>query len=235
MLLQPGEDRTEDAGTYISRSAAQHWAEVQAAAAHQHRAPRLADRIRSLFRGHGEVPSGPAEGDGSDEEGEFTGIVNSYRPEPLPFRTPVLNRPQPAPEVAHENYDPERTQAVSPVDLADDLPADEPPSVRPYAPPEARAIPWGTWDTDPGPLLPQPVLALAADLTELPDFREAMSRSTRNQASQCLCGDGIAGQTWGERMMREGIHMLSVWDLPVVRMLDALPPAAIEARQERAA
>lgn len=109
------------------------------------------------------------------------------------------------------------------------------PDVQTFPDAADDALEWGPWDSAPGQMRPSPVLILAADLTELPAFREAMAMRTRNRATECLCGDELAGQTWGERVMREGIHMLSVWDLPVVRMLAALPPAAVEVRQERAA
>jgi hypothetical protein len=234
MLLQPDEDRSEDTGTFISRSAAQHWAEVQAAAAHPHRTPRLLDRIRDRFRGHGEVPSVPAEEDGGDEEGEFTGIVDSYRPEPLPFRTSALARARSVDEPRETRAD-MPTQAIPAADLADDLITDVPPEPRRFVPPPASAVPWAIWDT---PLNREPMQSLAchvaSELTDLPLFRATLAASAAN-ARECLFGCRIDEDSWGERMVSAGVTMLTVWDLWVVRMLDALPPAAVEARQEAAA
>jgi hypothetical protein len=241
----------DDLQGYITRTAASRTAWI---AAHQHRAPRFGDRLRGLFRGHAEVPDAPDDGEAPltasrlldladiSGPGDFTQAVAAYeqaraKAGPGPFAGSVLDRP--APEVAHEPYDPEPTMAVSPVELADDLAADEPHDPRPYAPEAISSLPWWPGDA-PGwqarePMRPSPVLILAADLAELPAFREAMAMRTRNQAAECLCGSEMAGQSWGERMMREGIHMLSVWDLWVVRMLSEMPPAAIEAEQGRAA
>jgi hypothetical protein len=76
---------------------------------------------------------------------------------------------------------------------------------------------------------------VADELTHLPAFREALARSTRNHAGECLCGDEMSGATWGERMVRAGVHMLTVSDLPVIRMLAATAPAVPQAQGEAAA
>ena len=50
---------------------------------------------------------------------------------------------------------------------------------------------------------------LCADLADLPAFREALGRRTRCHAGECLCGHPVSGDTWGERMVRAGIHLLA--------------------------
>jgi len=50
---------------------------------------------------------------------------------------------------------------------------------------------------------------LCADLADLPAFREALDRRTRCRAGECLCGHPLTGDTWGERMVRAGIHLLA--------------------------
>lgn len=55
---------------------------------------------------------------------------------------------------------------------------------------------------------PRPLPGLAADLTDLPLFRETVAMRTRRHAGECLCGRGIAGDTWGGRMVTAGAHLL---------------------------
>ena len=50
---------------------------------------------------------------------------------------------------------------------------------------------------------------LLADLKELPAFRDALGRSTRRHAGECRCGHPVTGDTWGARMVRAGIHILT--------------------------
>jgi hypothetical protein len=59
----------------------------------------------------------------------------------------------------------------------------------------------------PGPAYPPP-RDLAADLADLPAFREAVRRRTRCHASRCMCGQEVAGDTWGGRMVAAGTHLL---------------------------
>jgi len=90
----------------------------------------------------------------------------------------------------------------------------------------AETEPWGPWDRPDGllmderdeyvpparPYLPAdevPVPDLCADLSDLPAFRDALSRRTRCHAGECLCGQQVPGDTWGERMVRAGIHLLA--------------------------
>jgi len=168
------------------------------------------------------------------------------RQAPGPVRTTLIaDRPAPAAALpAPEPRDPDRTVGyVGPEHLQHGTQHDDsaPPDPRPYVPepvasPAISALPWWTGDAPgwqaPEPMRHSPVLALAADLTELPGFRETLARSTRNRAAECLCGDEMTGDVWGERMMRQGIHMLSVWDLRVVRMLTEMAEAAPEAQRD---
>ena len=54
-----------------------------------------------------------------------------------------------------------------------------------------------------------PAADLCADLAGLAIFREALSQRTRDHAGECLCGHPVSGGTWGERMVRVGIHLLA--------------------------
>ena len=55
----------------------------------------------------------------------------------------------------------------------------------------------------------RPAADLCADLADLPVFREALGQRTRCRAGECLCGHLVTGDTWGERMVRVGIHLLA--------------------------
>ena len=202
-LIEPAsEDHSDDTRGYVAREAAQRRAEV-AAAIHTHRKTGVVARLRGAFRGHPDIPVPPD----ADEPGEFTDAIAEYGDSPDPWTRGVLQRP--VPEAVREDCDPEPTMAVRATDLADDLPA-EAPGPRPFAPENAPFVvsrwSWGTWDTQES----QPIRYmpdLSADLRDLPGFREALARRTRNSATQCLCGDPIYGRTWGERMVRAGIHI----------------------------
>ena len=50
---------------------------------------------------------------------------------------------------------------------------------------------------------------LLADLKELPAFRTALGMCTRRHAGECRCGHPVTGDTWGTRMVRAGIHILT--------------------------
>ena len=54
-----------------------------------------------------------------------------------------------------------------------------------------------------------PAADLCADLAGLAIFREALSQRTRDHAGESLCGHPVSGGTWGERMVRVGIHLLA--------------------------
>lgn len=60
----------------------------------------------------------------------------------------------------------------------------------------------------PRPAADLPAPGLAADLADLPAFREALAMRTRCHAGQCLCGHPVTGTTWGERMVAAGTHLL---------------------------
>jgi hypothetical protein len=85
--------------------------------------------------------------------------------------------------------------------------------------------PWGPWDTPDGLYMDEKTLTdlrvapayitvapayvpdVAADLTDLPVFRGAVAGRTRAHAKECLCGSGLDGDGWGERMVRAGLHL----------------------------
>jgi hypothetical protein len=151
-----------------------------------------------------------------DEPGEFTGVVSEYAPEALPaeaFARPATAEPR-------EDEAAARVVAER-ADLA-----------RMFVPPEISAVPWGLWDS---PAHREPmryVPDLTADLTDLPGFREALGRRTRSRASQCLCGTPVTGQTWGERMVRAGHHLLAPAEIAAFTF-GAAPRAAIDVDVER--
>jgi len=68
-----------------------------------------------------------------------------------------------------------------------------------YEPPQRPYLP------EPEPYTPD----LCADLADLPVFREALGMRTRCHAGECLCGQPVTGDTWGERMVRAGINLLT--------------------------
>jgi hypothetical protein len=210
-----------------------------APAAHQHRTPGLVTRIRGLFRGHDEVPAPPSLLL-ADRPGEFTAAIAAHK-SPVPQSLNVMDR---APvyrydsEVAQADQEDIPTSGFVPQDMPEGVVHyDSVEPARPFTPPAISAIPWAAWDTPANrePMRTPFARHVADELTHLPAFREALAMSTRNHAGQCLCGDEISGEEWGERMVRQGVHMLSVWDLSVIRMLAATAPAVPAAQRERAA
>jgi hypothetical protein len=131
----------------------------------------------------------------SDEPGEFTGIVSTYEAEAEPLGEEAFARP--------ETGEPREDEA------AGRIVAERADLARMYVPPEIAAVPWGLWDTPASREPMRYVPDLHADLTDLAVFREALRSRTRSGASQCLCGAQVTGQTWGERMARVAIHLLS--------------------------
>jgi hypothetical protein len=235
MLIASDEGHSDDTGTFIARTAARREAEV-AEAIHQHRAPSLVQRVRGLFRGHADVPDAPD----ADGPGAFTAAIADWK-SPVPRGLNVKDRSP------LYTYDTDVAQADQ-VDVPTSgfVPQDVPEGVvhydsvepaRPFTPPAISAIPWAAWDTPANrePMRTPFARHVADELTHLPAFREALARSTRNHAGECLCGDEMAGPTWGERMVRAGVHMLTVSDLPVIRMLAATAPAVPETQREAAA
>jgi len=125
------------------------------------------------------------------DTGTFTGIVRQHESEAEPLSEEAFARPA--------------TGATREVDAAERVVAERADMARIYVSP-AGTDPWGPWDNG-QPYPPSP--GIAADLTDLPVFREAISRRTRCRAGECLCGTETAGQTWGEGMVAEGIHLLA--------------------------
>jgi hypothetical protein len=152
------------------------------------------------------------------DTGTFTGIVRRHEAEAEPLGEEAFARPAAA--APRENEAAERIVAER-ADLA-----------RMFVPPEISAVPWGLWDS---PAHREPmryVPDLTADLTDLPGFREALGRRTRSRASQCLCGTPVTGQTWGERMVRAGHHLLAPAEIAAFTF-GAVPRAAIDVDVER--
>ena len=125
------------------------------------------------------------------DTGTFTGIVRRHESEAEPYSEEAFARPAAAA--------PREDEAAARVV------AERADMARIYVSP-AGTGPWGPWDNG-QPYPPSP--GIAADLTDLPVFREAISRRTRCRAGECLCGTETAGQTWGEGMVAEGIHLLA--------------------------
>ena len=108
-----------------------------------HRARRW-PRLRSLFRGHAEIPPAPPA-----PAPEAPGPAFDTPPGGWPSWIAPLEPPEPpvyypAPGVTREYAGIEDTAWIPAVQIADDLHTDTHPSPRPYAPPPAR---WGEWDT----------------------------------------------------------------------------------------
>ena len=101
-------------------------------------------------------------------------------------------------------------------------PWDQPAGPVPHSEPETpleyeyqRFYGWGlTLPDNRAPMareyVPEPYTPdLCADLADLPAFRDALGRRTRCRAGECMCGHPVTGDTWGERMVRAGIHLFN--------------------------
>lgn len=175
-------------------------AEALLAAASRGHARTRTSRFRFPWQPRGETPA-PLAGSQllaapDDEPGDFTQAIGLYESEAEPYGEEAFARPAAREPREHEAAGRILAERADP---------------RPYAPPAISAIPWGMWDTGASePVRPVYVPDLPADLTDLPAFRETLSRRTRRNAGECLCGDPVAGQTWGERMVSAGDHMFSL-------------------------
>jgi hypothetical protein len=146
---------------------------------------------------------------GGEMVGEFTGIIRAYEDEAEPISEEDFARPA--------------TGATREVDAAERIVAERADLARIYVPAAINAIPLGVWDTPANREPMRYVPDLHADLTDLPMFRAAMSRRTRCHAGQA------AGQTWGERMVREGTRLLAPSEIPAFTFAAAPQAADAEA------
>ena len=116
----------------------------------------------------------------------------------------------------------DRLRAAAEAETAPWAPLDRPDGDVPHSEPEAPLeyeyqswYGWGlTLPDNRAPMareyVPEPYTPdLCADLADLAIFREALSLRTRCHAGECLCGHPVTGETWGERMVRAGIHLLT--------------------------
>lgn len=142
------------------------------------------------------TPEAPEDGElRADEPGDFTQAISRYQSEALPPE--AFTRPA--------------TGELREDEAAERVVAERAELPRMYAPAAISAIPLGVWDTPANREPMRYVPDLPADLTDLPDFREAVRRCTRSgpvSASACEA-EKVDGQTWGERMVRRAMHLLA--------------------------
>jgi hypothetical protein len=133
---------------------------------------------------------------GGEMVGEFTGIIRAYEDEAEPISEEDFARPA--------------TGATREVEAAERIVAGRADLARIYVPAAINAIPLGVWDTPANREPMRYVPDLPADLTDLPEFREALRVHTRSGPVPASgCGPWLVdGQTWGERMVAAAGRLL---------------------------